>query len=219
MKKSKEDKFTESEFKLFKDFFLNKRKRKDLKMEFLKAQKYVLENADFTKKPVTKEEYDERALNVLRLENSVGGLYVIKEAEKTDKELRMINCRFKLYKKGKAYIIANTFDTPNAKKKTDKTFHFMPNGLPIKTAKKEYKYRNKFEFSDYELIDEGIFKQVFDEIKGSKVSYKGKIYNFRIKYHQISSDKKTHMKTYRIKMLRFEKRILPIPNPTNISIN
>jgi hypothetical protein len=82
----------------------------------------------------------------------------------------------------------------------------MPSGLPIKKMKMELKYRDRLEFSDFELVDEGIFKQVFDEFRGSKISYKGKIFNFRIKYHEICSDEKTHKKIYRIKMLRFEKK-------------
>lgn len=114
----------------------------------------------------------------------------------------MINCRFKLFKKDRAYIIANTYESPHRKKKLNKTFHFMPNGLPLKNRKREIKYRNKFEFSDYELVDEGIFRQVFTQIRGSIISYKGKIYNFRIKYQGIGPNKKT----YRIEMMRFEKR-------------
>jgi hypothetical protein len=191
--------------KTFEDYmyflFNDKEGRKEFKKYHLQMQRYILSNKDFTIKPATAQEYKERKKDVELLEESTIALKLVEVIESYKKN-KLQNCRFKLYKKGKQIIIANTYKN-EGERKTQRTFHFMPNGLPIRHKIREKKYRDKFSFRGFKLIDEGRFYQVFDTLKGSKISYSGKKYRFRIKYRQYGYTQ-DHVK-YWAEMMKYKK--------------
>lgn len=182
------------------DLTKNSKKREAFKKYHLRMQGYILSNKDFTHKPTDKMMFDERREDVDNLTDSIYALYLVKSIEEYKKN-SMTNCKFRLFKKGKQYIIANTYKH-KGKRKLYKTFHFMPNGLPIGRRMREKKYRDKYSLRGFKLIDEGRFYQVFDAYHGSKISYVGRRYRFRIKYRGYG---KETTKNYWIEMLRFRK--------------
>ncbi len=167
--------------KLGKDLFLKKKLRKFMKKMFLKTQRNILENSDFTIKPILKHEFAERQLETSVLAFTVTGLETIKKAEEFEKNTTLENCKFKLFQKigGSSVIIRGDFFKP-LKNENKIVFVYFPKGLPKNGNKKTFIYKDKYEFDGYKLIDEGSFKQKILNFEEFSITCRGKVFNKRI---------------------------------------
>jgi hypothetical protein len=164
--------------KLREDIFLKKKTRKDLKQILLKVQRNILENSDFSIKPVLKQEFADRQLETSLLSFSVKGLETIKKAEEFEKHITIRNCKFQLLQKirGSSVIVRGDFFKP-LRDEYVTAFIFFPKGLPKKGYKKVFIYRNKYEFEGYKLIDKGAFRQKILNLEEFSVTCRGKFFN------------------------------------------
>ncbi len=180
--------------KITREIFLNKRKRKKHKELFLIAQKYVLKNADFSVKPVLKQEYEERMLHTSILSFSVKGLEMVKNAEQRDKETHLTNCKFVLFKKGKSLVFKSTFLKPLLDNKKRTSYFYFPHGFPKNTKKKAYIYKgiDKFKSKEYRNVDKGIFKQKILDFKTFTIKHKGEKEDYNFKLTILNKEKQSY---------------------------
>lgn len=181
--------------KMRKDIFFNERRREELRKTFLRTQKAILQNSDFSIKPFLEEEYAQRRLETSALAFTVRSLETIKEAEVFDKKTYLTNCKFYLFKKGKSAIIKATFLKPLLDNNSKTTFAYFPQGLPKGIRKKAFVYKEKFEFTEYKLQDSGVFKQKILNFEEYTLKFKGKKVDFNIKLKLINSDKQSYWAT------------------------
>lgn len=177
------------------DIYFNAKKRNKIKKGSLKIQKTILENVDSTVKPVLKEEYEERETYSSWLYMSTTFLKTVKDAEDLKYRTTLKKCSFQLYKskKTKTVIIENKFfKVCEGKNKT--TVVVFPNGLPYESKRRCRFYKNGYEFNkdDYEMIDSGKFKQKILDFSELSVSFKGKVFNKKIVFKQISESNEHH---------------------------
>jgi len=179
--------------KIRKDIFFNKKKRKELRKAFLRGQKAILQNSDFSVKPFSEEEYAERRLEASALAFTVTGLETIKKAEEFDKKTYLTNCKFYLFKKRKSVVFKAVFLKPLLDNKEKTSFLYFPQGLPKNTKKKAFVYKDKkkFELQGYKLEDSGTFKQKIIDFYKLSLDYKGKKTSFKFKLKLINEEKQS----------------------------
>ncbi len=191
MKFSKADGLKSGE-KMRKDIFFNKKRREELRKTFLRTQKAILQYSDFSIKPFSEQEYAQRRLETSTLALTVKSLEMIKEAEEFDKKTYLTNCKFYLFKKGKAAIIKATFLKPLLDNNLKTTFVYFSQGLPKNVKKKAIIYKEKFEFEGYKLMDSGTFKQKILNFEEWTIKLKSKEIDFKIRLKIINSDKQSY---------------------------
>ena len=183
--------------KMNRDIYFNKKKRRELKKTFLETQKAILENEDFSVKPVLKEEYDKRTLTTSILSFTVSGLETIEKAEKNDKKVYLTDCKFILYRKEMSFVFKATFLKPFLGKKKRTSYFCLPQGFPKASKKKAYIYKDgqKFALKGYKLVDSGIFKQKVLGYKDISLKYKSKKANYEFKLKLINEEKQSYWAT------------------------
>jgi hypothetical protein len=198
MNKKKSDKlFTRAEGlksgeKMRKDIFFNGKRREELRKTFLRTQKAILQNSDFSIKPFSEQEYAQRRLETSALAFTVTGLETIKKAKDFDRNSHLTSCKFYLFKKGKSVIIKTTFLKPLLDNNLKTTFVYFPQGLPENVKKKAIVYKEKFEFAGYKLMDSGTFKQKIFNFEEWTIKFKSKEVDFKIRLKIINSEKHTY---------------------------
>jgi hypothetical protein len=183
--------------KISEDIFFNKKRRKELKVSFLKTQKAILENSDFTIKPVLKEEFDRRILETSVLSFTVKGLEAVKNAEKYDKEVYYRNCKAYLFKKEKSVVLKGTFFKPLLNSDMMISYALFPQGLPENSRKKVIIYRqgNTFDLTGYKEIDSGTFRQNILNFKDLSLIIKGKKNVYKLKLTLVNQDRQSYWAT------------------------
>lgn len=183
--------------KINRDIYFSKKRRAELKRTFLKSQKAILENSDFSIKPVLKEEYDQRHLVTSALSFTVKGLETIEKAEEWDKTVYLTNCKFILYKKGKSLVFKAIFLKPLLDNKKRTSYFYFPQGFPENTKKKTFIYKDgkRFSLKGYEKVDFGTFKQKVLDYKVLSLKYKGKKANYDFKLTLINEENQSYWVT------------------------
>ena len=183
--------------KMNRDIYFNKKRRRVFKKSFLETQKEILENEDFSVKPVLKEEYDKRMLTTSMLAFTVSWLETIEKAEKYDKKVYLTDSKFILYRKEMSVVFKATFLKPLLDNKVKTSFLCFPQGFPQKTKKKAFIYKDgrKFSLKGYKLVDSGIFKQKVLDYKDISLKYKGKKDHYNFKLTLINDEKQSYWVT------------------------
>ncbi len=183
--------------KMNRDIYFNKKRRRVFKKSFLETQKEILENEDFSVKPVLKEEYDKRMLTTSMLAFTVSWLETIGKAEKNDKKIYLTDSKFILYRKEMSFVFKATFLKPLLDNKVKTSFLCFPQGFPRKTKKKAFIYKDgrKFSLKGYEEIDSGTFKQKVLDFKDLSLKYKGKKDHYNFKLTLINDEKQSYWVT------------------------
>jgi len=183
--------------KMNRDIYFNKKRRRVFKKSFLETQKEILENEDFSVKPVLKEEYDKRMLTTSMLAFTVSWLETIEKAEKYDKKVYLTDSKFILYRKEMSVVFKATFLKPLLDNKVKTSFLCFPQGFPRKTKKKTFIYKDgrKFSLKGYEEIDSGTFKQKVLDYKDISLKYKGKKDHYNFKLTLINDEKQSYWVT------------------------
>ncbi|MDP2637661.1 MAG: hypothetical protein Q8P26_01205 [Candidatus Levybacteria bacterium] len=178
-----------------KEIFFNKKRREELRKAFLRGQKAILQNSDFSVKPFTEEEYAQRSLEASALAFTVTGLETIKKAEDFDKSSYLVNCKFYLFKKGKSVIIKATFLRPLLDSNLKTTFVYFLQGLPNEIKKKASVHKGNFKLEGCKLLDSGSFKQKILNFEEYTLKFKGKKVNLKIKLKLINEEKQSYWVT------------------------
>lgn len=179
------------------EIYFSKKKRKEWKRTFLKSQKAILENEDFSIKPVLKEEYGRRTLATSILAYTVSGLEVVEKAEEYDKTIYLTNCKFILSKRGKSMVFKATFLKPLLDKKKRTSYLCFPQGFPKTSKKKAFILKDGKEFllRRYKELDSGAFKQKILNHGIIGLTFLGKKANYDFKLTLINEKNQSYWAT------------------------
>ncbi|MDP3998422.1 MAG: hypothetical protein Q8P89_02305 [bacterium] len=173
--------------KFIHDLYFNTRRRRIIKKEFLSVRKKLPLTFNPNYKPVTKEEYEGRDLNISAFLLAIKGLRLIKEAEKLHYMTTLRNCKFKLFKfpKTREIMIESSFYKVCEHRNKIKTLYF-PKGLPENTQKHARMILGSYPLKKRKLVDSGRYRQKIENFGEFSFIFRGRIFNKKILLKQIN---------------------------------
>lgn len=170
------------------DLYFNTRRRRIFKKTFFSVRKKfpLIFNPNY--KPVTKEEYEGRELDLSAFLLAIKCLKLIKDAEKIHCWSTLRKCHFKLFKISgtKEILIENSFYKVCEHKDKIKTLYF-PRGLPENTPKHVRMILGSSSLKKRRFIDSGRFKQKIENFDAFSVIFRGRFFRRKIFLKQIKN--------------------------------